>query len=261
MLAINATCRACNGPLARAFDSVLMGDVSVTYHRCVMCGSLMLLDPHWLDRAYSTVIVPDPDFGALRRTLFVHRLVRRLQGTGILPHEYRSLDFGSGLGMLVRLQRDQGIEAWGYDIYSTPKFAEAYCLRDFPPGQFDLITCVEVLEHTTNPIEVLASLRSVLREGGVLVITTELVDGQQQLDSWHYLAREHGQHVTLFSQTGLSEAAKKAGFRWVTSIFLDGVPFLHVLAPESGSLSRWRLALLRCRQTLGEALYGSDATV
>jgi hypothetical protein len=251
-------CRACGGSLAPTFEAVILQDLRVTYERCGSCGSLMLLNPHWLGRAYAKVIVPNPDFGALRRTLFVHRFLRRLRGAGLLPRSYRSLDFGSGLGMLVRLQRDHEVDAWGYDVYATPKFAETYCGNELPNGKFDLVTCVEVLEHTTNPVDVLKSFRSRMNDDGLVAVSTELVDGQADPKSWHYLALEHGQHITLFSRAGLSAAADAAGFEWVRSVALDGVPFLHLLAPKGARPSWWKVLRLCLQQWVGEFNQRSD---
>jgi hypothetical protein len=251
-------CRACGGSLTPAFDAVVLQDVQVTYERCGSCGSLMLLNPHWLRRAYGTAFVPDPDFGALRRTLFVHRTLRRLRAARLLPHRHRSLDFGSGLGMLVRLQRDHDVDAWGYDVYSTPKFAETYCRRVLPEGTFDLVTCIEVIEHTTDPIDVLKLFRSRVNENGLVAVSTEFVDGQVDPKSWHYLALEHGQHITLFSSAGFRVAVETAGFDWIRSVALDGIPFLHLLIPKGARRSWWKVLRLRLQQSLGELIQGSD---
>jgi 2-polyprenyl-6-hydroxyphenyl methylase/3-demethylubiquinone-9 3-methyltransferase len=256
----DAVCRACGGALQPAFEAVVLQDVPVTYHRCRTCGSLMLLNPYWLGRSYSSTFMPDPDVGALRRTLFVHRVLRRMRGVGLLPPRCRSLDFGSGLGMLVRLERDRDVEAFGYDLYATPKFAETFCSHELPDGPFDLITCIEVLEHTTNPVEVLSSFRARVKDGGIVVVSTELVDPGADAN-WPYLAREHGQHITLFSESGLRAAFDAAGFTWVRTIWFGKVPLLHVLVPEGARLPGWRVLWLRLHQVLGEFNYESDRRV
>src|SRR6478609_3419431 len=71
-------CRACGGPLQVAFDVEVLGDTKATYHQCARCRSLMALNPSWLDRSYATTLYPDPDTGALRRTLYVNRFIRRM---------------------------------------------------------------------------------------------------------------------------------------------------------------------------------------
>src|SRR5579859_4643103 len=87
----DAVCRACGGALQPAFDAVIFDDVPVTYYRCLLCRSLMLLDPHWLGRSYASTFMPDPDVGALRRSQFVSRVLRRMRGVGLLPRVCKSL--------------------------------------------------------------------------------------------------------------------------------------------------------------------------
>jgi len=227
-------CRACGGSFERAFEAEIMGELTVTYHRCVRCESLMLLDPDWLDRAYARDLVPNPDSGALRRTLFVSRFIRRLRGTGLIPRSYRSLDYGCNVGMLVRLQRDRGADAWGYDRYATPKFAEQYCSQQ-PPAvepKFDLVTCIEVIEHTVDPVDVLKSFRAMVKDEGLVVVSTELVDGQGDLSKWSYLALEHGQHITFFSSAGFTTALEAAGLVWLASFSLHGIR-LPLIVPNA----------------------------
>src|SRR5690348_5280255 len=69
----SATCRACGGALRFSFDTVVLGDTPARFHHCSICDSLMALEPHWLERSYATILYPDPDSGALRRTLYVNR--------------------------------------------------------------------------------------------------------------------------------------------------------------------------------------------
>ncbi|HEX3333944.1 MAG TPA: glycosyltransferase, partial [Acidimicrobiales bacterium] len=67
-----------------------------------------------------------------------------------------SLDVGCALGMLVEALRERGIDARGIDISTwaieqIPPALQAYCrvgsITDEIDGHYDLITCVEVLEH------------------------------------------------------------------------------------------------------------------
>jgi len=131
----------------------------------------------------------------------------------------------------VRLLLDQGFDAWGYDPLSTPIAAEDRVRREVPPGPFRLITAIEVIEHLSDPVETLQRLRSLLGPRGLLVLSTELFDQRTHGASWHYLAQEGGQHITLFSRQGLQEAATRAGLRWLTSLRFDGIDFLHLLVP------------------------------
>lgn len=245
-------CRICGGPLRAAFTGTLLGDVDVTYCVCAQCHSLILPQPHWLERAYAPLAVVDPDCGLLRRTLFVHATLRRMRSVGLLPLPCRSLDHGAGKGILVRLLLDSGFDAWGYEPIAVPLFAEERIARDMPAGPFDLITSIEVAEHLLDPVETLSRLRTVLAERGVLLLSTELFDEHRHGADWHYLAQAHGQHITLFSRDGLRVAAEKAGLRWVDSLRWGGADFLHLLVHERCRPAPWRLWWLRLRQSRGK---------
>jgi SAM-dependent methyltransferase len=66
------------------------------------------------------------------------------------------LDAGCGIGLLVRSLRERGVEAWGIDISDyaisqVPDEVRAYCssasITDELDRDFDLIACIEVVEH------------------------------------------------------------------------------------------------------------------
>lgn len=253
-------CRVCSGSLQRAFDGVVLGDIPVTYWRCAHCGGLQLNDPHWLDRAYALAddLNPDPDTGRLLRSQAVHRVIRRLRAGGLVPHRPRTLDEGAGFGILVRLLRDEGCDAWGHDPYAKPAFAENYIVPEWPDGTFDLITATEVLEHTVAPVEFIERLSARLKPNGVLLLTTELVGARttKDLASWHYLAQPYGQHVTFFSAVGLDVAAKRAGLVHWTSLDFAGSPMIHLLTrTRPSSWATWRM---KRRHAAGERRVADD---
>lgn len=245
-------CRICGGPLQPAFQGTVLGDVAVTYCVCTGCHSLILPHPHWLERAYGPLPVPDPDYGLLQRTLFVHATLRRMRFVGLLPRRCRCLDYGAGKGILVRLLLDHGYDAWGYEPIAAPLFAEDRIVRELPAGPFDLITSIEVAEHLLDPVPTLCRLRAALAPRGILALSTELFDHRRHDASWQYLAQEHGQHITLFSRDGLRGVAEKAGLAWVCSLGFGGVEFLHLLTHRDYRPSTWRLWHLRLRQHRGK---------
>lgn len=90
------------------------------------------------------------------------------------------LDAGCGSGILLKHLRDAGINAEGIDISETAiKRARKDGLdasrldieRDGITGEFDAIFCLEVLEHTRNPVLVLTKLSRHLSKNGILIIS------------------------------------------------------------------------------------------
>jgi SAM-dependent methyltransferase len=256
-------CRACGGRVQVAFEVEVLGDTKATYHQCAQCHSMMVLDPDWLERSYATTLYPDPDSGALRRTLYVNRFIRRMRASGLLPRRYRSLDYGSGLGMLVALQLDRQAKAFGFDRYATPRFAQLVCGNTLPDGPFDLITAVEVAEHLTNPVEVLTNLRERLAPNGVVMLSTELYQRERWPDpsKWHYLALEHGQHIMLFTLAGLKRAAAAAGLRHVRTFYWGRTPFLHLLVQAQRTPPNLRLGMLAWQHFWGEVRESFDVGI
>jgi SAM-dependent methyltransferase len=238
-------CRICGGRLRLAFEGLLFGDTPVRYGVCEDCRSLLLPEPTWLERAYTTAFSPDPDAGELQRTLYVHRVLRRLRHHGLLPRRFRSLDFGCGKAALVRLLLDDGCDAWGQDAYPRAAYAAERVSAAWPDGAFDLVTAVEVIEHTLDPVAVLAELRERLAPSGLLVLTTELFQDGVHGPDWVYLAPEHGQHVTIFSAEGLGRAAAEAGLSPVLTLPWAGKDFLHVFARPGHAPSAWGRLRLR----------------
>ncbi len=45
----------------------------------------------------------------------------------------------------------------------------------FSDGEFEAVMCIEVLEHTRNPEQVISECRRVLKDGGLLLLTTRFI--------------------------------------------------------------------------------------
>jgi len=76
------------------------------------------------------------------------------------------LDAGCAIGFLVEALRERGVDARGFDISEyaisqVPEHLQPYCtlgsITDEIDGRYDLITCIEVLEHLRLRPSALAS--------------------------------------------------------------------------------------------------------
>lgn len=72
---------------------------------------------------------------------------------------------------------------------------------------FDLITCLDVIEHVPDDVAALAELRRVCRPGGWLLVT---VPAYQALWSQH---DEANHHFRRYSRAGLRQATRAAGWQ------------------------------------------------
>jgi hypothetical protein len=181
----------------------LLGRYNVGFYRCAACGSLQSQEPYWLQEAYAPS-VDALDTGAAQRVLHCFALTHSVMN---LLHCRTALDFGGGSGLLCRLLRDLGRDAFWYDQYSAPGYATGFVGA---PGQaYDLVTSFEVIEHFPNPERDLALLFA--GKPKALLLMTELYTGQSE--DWPYLAPEEGQHIFFYSPEALALVGRKQGYQ------------------------------------------------
>ncbi len=132
-----------------------------------------------------------------------------------VPARARILDAGCGSGRtldeLARLGDARGIElnplgaqaahARGHEVQEAP--VEAIPHAD---ASFDLVTCLDVIEHTNDDIASLAELHRVTRPGGRLIVT---VPAHPRLWSRH---DELNDHRRRYTRSALRTAAITGGW-------------------------------------------------
>jgi len=164
---------------------------------------------------------------------------------GLLPRGARVLDVGAAAGAFVAEAGRAGLDASG--IEPAPAFA-AYArerlgvdvrhgrVEDFElePGGYDAITLWHVLEHSPDPVPVLARLRAALKPRGLLIVEVPNLDSlaaRQLGTAWTHL--DPTVHVSQFTPATLRAALDRAGLR-ATS--------LHTVAHGTYLTPRERLA-------------------
>ncbi|MEK6554682.1 MAG: class I SAM-dependent methyltransferase [Bdellovibrionota bacterium] len=91
----------------------------------------------------------------------------------------RVLDVGCALGHFGKVAKDRGWDVFVTDVsdFAVQKSAIQYGLKGFvsspdklpvKPGQFDCITLFDVIEHVSQPLELLQNMREALNRNGVL---------------------------------------------------------------------------------------------
>jgi len=94
-----------------------------------------------------------------------------------LPQGGRVLEVGAGCGALALRLRDAGFDVVPTDLdpphdWIFPLNLDDPVWTDETRGPFDMVVCVETLEHVENQRQVLRSIRSLLRVGDKLLVST-----------------------------------------------------------------------------------------
>jgi 2-polyprenyl-3-methyl-5-hydroxy-6-metoxy-1,4-benzoquinol methylase len=187
-------CRLCSGNTINKFNLRVLERFEVRYFECAYCGSLQTEEPHWLKEAYEHSNLAYSDVGAAQRVLVTASLVGLFaKWMGL----HSILDFGGGDGLLCRLLRDRGLEAYTIDKFSVPSYAQPFV--GSLEKNYDLLTAFEVFEHFPNPRESLDQLFQC--QPRFLLASSELYRGNQS--DWWYLAPKSGQHVFFYSEGAL----------------------------------------------------------
>jgi 2-polyprenyl-6-hydroxyphenyl methylase / 3-demethylubiquinone-9 3-methyltransferase len=154
------------------------------------------------------------------------------------------LDVGCGGGLLAEALAQAGASVTGIDLAPGMievarlhaaesalridyRVADAQELAAATPGAFDVVTCMEMLEHVPEPAAMVATLATLLRPGGALIVSTlnrnlrsfllAIVAGEYLL---RLLPRGTHEYERLIRPSALARWARAAG---LTLIDLRGI--------------------------------------
>ena len=112
-------------------------------------------------------------FIAARASLAGRRVVDVGCGGGLLSEslaragaQVTGIDLAPGMVEVARLHAAESGLAIDYRVASAEELAQAV------PGQFDVVTCMEMLEHVPDPAAMTATLARLLAPGGALFVST-----------------------------------------------------------------------------------------
>ena len=173
------------------------------------------------------------------------------------------LDVGCGDGTVSRLFLEAGHSVFGVDI--VPEFVSRAIERGvkaqtadvaadglpFLEGDMDVIYAGALIEHLYDPESFLRECRRVLKEDGMLLLTTpnigsltsrlRMLFGRSPKFYASALGWEFGGHIRMFTGRTLRRLVEENGFRVeeMTSNVVSFIPTEHTRRPWSVRLGRW----------------------
>jgi hypothetical protein len=218
----SAPCKACGAPappfgvvgfrraVGQANPPAEAAGPLVQHQRCEDCGLIFTgAFDAWPDEAFQAHVYNadyvqfDPDYVSRRPLSFVELFRRFAPARG----EIRMLDYGGGTGLLGAELRKSGFDCETYDPFSK-EFGKR------PAKRFNLISCIETLEHLPRPRQTLADIAR-FSEDSVLVVFTTLVqppDIETQRLNWWYVGPRNG-HITFYTNRALAGLWGFRGFQ------------------------------------------------
>lgn len=230
-------CRACGSlALVKKRESCITGELSsqdfaitdsgygvtAAIYQCENCGLLQCPETSSVLQFYKALQDTEYEKGRAERYLQAAVLVkialRAVGQSGI--HKLKLLDVGAGSGVLVEAASHAGFNAIGIEpsawLADVGKKHGLNIIEGVLPNSavgtaFDLVTVVDVIEHVTDPLGLLISVRDMLRPGGkCLIVTPDVSSIIAKLFGfkwWHYRIA----HISYFNRRNLSLLAERAG--------------------------------------------------
>lgn len=149
---------------------------------------------------------------------------------------FSHLDFGCGKfsnfsTLLGKELREQGVNvrSLNYDLYYHN---DEGIIREKNYGKFDIISCIEVIEHLTSPLQTIMLLNKLLSDNSILVISTNLLPHNISKDKtskeffteWWY--KNDITHINFFSEKTFHIIKEKLGFSAISIDFNKNVVLL-----------------------------------
>ncbi len=193
----------------------------------------------------------DLDEKAYESNLYVQRFWQRTKLRNVIsfvPEDKVVVDVGGGSGVLAKLLGDTNAVVSSDISLKCVKNARKLDARTrgvvndamnlpYSDASADVVACVELIEHLTDPDKCLSEIQRILKPGGILVLTTP-----NYYSPWpviEYLWDVFGkgrdyrtQHISKFHPSSISDTVSAKGFSvtFITTDFLL-TPLVALIAP------------------------------
>jgi 2-polyprenyl-3-methyl-5-hydroxy-6-metoxy-1,4-benzoquinol methylase len=204
-------------------------------HRCLNCGFIQCNSIDDVTSYYE---------GLEDQTYEESRAEREIQAIKLLSllYNYKPqgelLDIGAGSGILVEQAKKLGYEPEGVEPsrwlqrQATERGLTVH-LGTFPNKEIqkkvDIVTLIDVIEHVSNPVELLTGVRETMQEDGIgLLVTPDLDSIAARIMGkkwWHYRVA----HIGYFNKKTLEMAINRSGLEvviWGRPVWYFSISYL-----------------------------------
>jgi len=169
------------------------------------------------------------------------------------------LDIGCGDGSFLVHLKEKGWDVFGVETSRNAVLSarernrlDIFCgdLKDanFPSGFFDVLTMWHVLEHIPYPIQLLAEVKRVMKNGGLLFISVPDIESiQAKVCKGKWFHMDPPRHLYQYSPGTLNAILERGGFKIMRVSHSSGEydafgwfqSILNMLLPEMNILYYW----------------------
>jgi hypothetical protein len=220
-------CIVCNNLLDVLMNDKILNHYFINYYLCNNCKSIQTENPFWLNEAYSESIAVS-DTGIMSRNIDACAKLMFILKRYFKPSS-KVVDYGGGYGILTRMLRDKGVDAYWSDKYSENLLARGFEYDGSSP--VDVIVAFEVMEHLVNPLE---EIKEILSKTDCLIFsvsTLKRTDFKSNTE-WWYFVPESGQHIFFPSEVTFRYIANELNIKyfnlWGLHILSRKIKFLKI---------------------------------
>lgn len=206
-------CKICDGKTIEIKDPKTLK----FYHKCEICDYIFLDELFYVDeeREKKNYDKHDNSFDSLGYVAMFEDLIDKF----ILDDDKNiktALDFGCGRGaVLGALLEKNSISCDAYDKFYFPK-------KVYENREYDLVVSTEVIEHLSNPIEILRELLSHIKEGGYLLLMTNFhPSNDDAFFKWWYI--RDVTHIGFFNLKTFEYLAKRLNLEIIKHNFKNSI--------------------------------------
>jgi 2-polyprenyl-3-methyl-5-hydroxy-6-metoxy-1,4-benzoquinol methylase len=210
-------------------------------YRCLNCGFVQCSSLNEVINYYEDLQDQEYEESRSERVVQAQKLLKKLQ---VYKQQGRLLDIGAGSGILLEQAQKLGYQSEGVEPSrwlrnQAKKRGLQVHLGTFPHENIqqgvDLVTLIDVIEHVSNPVELLVGISDCMDDKGIgLIVTPDLDSIAARLLGWkwwHYRIA----HIGYFNKQTLEKALNLSGLevvKWGRPVWYFSISYLLKRASE-----------------------------